>query len=165
MENLIFCVASLSIHLENIINAVQKYHLISWCGNLDRHSFRRVSGDSPETVQKLYLSTKFPHQEIRWNYGVLHSSGALNVQRKVWDCRNLSLSNILNPNLVGENCHNSRISDNIDMKLGPVTQLDKRNKTTSKKLTITSCRQTVVSLSYFRFMANLEQSRSRIPDS
>ena len=64
MENLIFCVASLSIRLENIINTVQKYHLISWCGNLDRHSFRRVSGDSPETVQKLYLSTKFPHQEL-----------------------------------------------------------------------------------------------------
>ena len=35
---------------------------------------------------------------------------------------------------VGENCYNSRISDNIDMKLGPVAQLDKRNKTTSKKI-------------------------------
>ena len=29
--------------------------------------------------------------------------------------------------------HNSRTSDDIDMKLGPVTKLDKRNKTTSKK--------------------------------
>ena len=35
--------------------------------------------------------------------------------------------------LIKENCHNSRTSDNIDMKLGPVTKLDKRNKTTSKK--------------------------------
>ena len=29
--------------------------------------------------------------------------------------------------------HNSRTSDDIDMKLGPVTKLDKRNRTTSKK--------------------------------
>ena len=35
--------------------------------------------------------------------------------------------------LIKKNCHNSRISDDIDMKLGPVTKLDKRNKTTSKK--------------------------------
>ena len=28
---------------------------------------------SPETMRKLYLSTKFLHQEIRWNYGILHS--------------------------------------------------------------------------------------------
>ena len=33
------------------------------------------------------------------------------------------------------NFHNSRISDDIDMKVGPVTKLDPRNKTTSKKLT------------------------------
>ena len=32
-----------------------------------------------------------------------------------------------------ENCHNSRTSDDIDMKLGPVTKFDKRNKTTQKK--------------------------------
>ena len=35
--------------------------------------------------------------------------------------------------LIKENCHNSRTSDDIDMKLGPVTKLDKRNKTTSKQ--------------------------------
>ena len=33
---------------------------------------------------------------------------------------------------IKENYHNSRTSDDIDMKLGPVTKLDKRNKTTSK---------------------------------
>ena len=32
--------------------------------------------------------------------------------------------------LIKENCHNSRTSDEIDMKLGPVTKLDKRNKKT-----------------------------------
>ena len=37
-----------------------------------------------------------------------------------------------------ENCQNSRTSDDIDMKLGPVTKFAKRNKTTSKKLTMAS---------------------------
>ena len=32
------------------------------------------------------------------------------------------------------NCHNSRTSYDTDLKLRPVTKLDKRNKTTSKKL-------------------------------
>ena len=31
-----------------------------------------------------------------------------------------------------DNCHNSRTSDDIDMKLGSVTKLDKRNKATLK---------------------------------
>ena len=35
--------------------------------------------------------------------------------------------------LIKENCHNSRISDDIDMELGPLTKLDKRIKATSKK--------------------------------
>ena len=40
--------------------------LILCYGNfVERHSFRIVSGDSPETMRKLYLSKKFPHQEIR----------------------------------------------------------------------------------------------------
>ena len=34
--------------------------------------------------------------------------------------------------LIKGNYHNSRTSDDNDMKLGPVTKLDKRNKTTSK---------------------------------
>ena len=38
--------------------------------------------------------------------------------------------------LIKENCHNSRTSDDVDMKLGPVTKLGKRNKTTSKKFDV-----------------------------
>ena len=34
--------------------------------------------------------------------------------------------------LIKEICHNSRTRDDIDMKLGPVTKLDKRYQTTSK---------------------------------
>ena len=35
--------------------------------------------------------------------------------------------------LTKQNCLNSRTSDDIDIKLGPVTKLDKRNKTILKK--------------------------------
>ena len=52
-----------------------------------------------------------------------------------------------------KNSHNSISKDVIDMKLGPVTKLDKRNKTTSKKLAITSCIQIVSLLHFFDFLA------------
>ena len=39
---------------------------------------------------------------------------------------------LVNP--LKENCHNSRTSDGIDIKLGPVPKPDKRNKTTLKNL-------------------------------
>ena len=32
-----------------------------------------------------------------------------------------------------ENCHNSKTSDDVDMKLGPVSKLDERNKKKSRK--------------------------------
>ena len=35
--------------------------------------------------------------------------------------------------LIKRNCHNSKSVDDIDIKLRPVTKIDKRNKTTSKK--------------------------------
>ena len=40
---------------------------------------------------------------------------------------------ITGQSLIDENCYNSKISDGIGMKLGPITKLDKRNMTTSKK--------------------------------
>ena len=55
--------------------------------------------------------------------------------------------------------------DDIDMKLGPITKLDQNNKTKSKKLTVIPCQEIVISLSFFQFMVNLEQSGSRIPDA
>ena len=52
------------------------------------------------------------------------------------------------------------------MKLGQVTKLDKRNKITSKKFDddVMSC-QKIVTLTFFLFTANLEQSGSRILDA
>ena len=40
---------------------------------------------------------------------------------------------IFGQTLIKENCHNSRNSNDIDMKLGPVTKFDKRNKKNVKK--------------------------------
>ena len=64
------------------------------------------------------------------------------------------------------NCYNSRTSDNIDMKLGAVTKLNKRNKTTSKKcdddVMSENCNVIVI---FFGFLASLEQSGGRIPDT
>ena len=51
------------------------------------------------------------------------------------------------------------------MKLGPVTKLDKRNKTTSKNMTLTSCRKIMTPLSFFGFLANLKQSGGWILDT
>ena len=51
------------------------------------------------------------------------------------------------------------------MKLRSVTKIDKRNTTTSKKLTVMSCQQIVSSLSFSQFMGNLELSSSEISDA
>ena len=39
---------------------------------------------------------------------------------------------LVNP--LQKSCHNSRTSNDLDMKLGPVTKLDKGNTATSEKL-------------------------------
>ena len=55
--------------------------------------------------------------------------------------------------LIKENCHNSRTSGDIDMKFGPITKLDKRNKTSGKfddKIMLENCD------------INLEQFRSQV---
>ena len=51
------------------------------------------------------------------------------------------------------------------MKLGPVTKLDKRDKTTAKKLIMTSCQKFVTSFSFFPFMTILEESGSQITEA
>ena len=51
------------------------------------------------------------------------------------------------------------------MKLGPFTELGKRNKAMSKKFDDDVISVILTSLSFFRFMANLKQSGSRIPNA
>ena len=65
-------------------------------------------------------------------------------------------------NPLQKNSHDSRTSNDIDMKLGPVTKLD---KTTSKKLDDDVLSANYDAIVIFRFMANLERFRSRISDA
>ena len=60
-----------------------------------------------------------------------------------------------------ESFHNSRTSDDIDIKLEPVTKLDKKNV---KEITIPSCREVAMPFSFFLFAANFVQSGKLIPD-
>ena len=74
-------------------------------------------------------------------------------------------SRISDQSLIKENCYNSRTSDDIDMKPGSVTKLDRRNKIISKLFKMPSCWKIITSFSFFQYMANLEQSGSRIPNA
>ena len=51
------------------------------------------------------------------------------------------------------------------MKLGPATKLNKRNKATPKKLSMTLHKQILTSLFFFQFMVNMQPSRSPISDA
>ena len=63
------------------LRKIPKFHLFSWCGNfVKRYSFCRVLADTPKPMWKLSLSTKFPHQETRCNFGILQSAALLKQQ-------------------------------------------------------------------------------------
>ena len=48
--------------------------------------------------------------------------------------RGISNFQISGQSFIKENCHNFRTSDNIDIKLGPVTKLYKRNQATAEEI-------------------------------
>ena len=67
--------------------------------------------------------------------------------------RGISDFRISGQSLQNENCHNPRISHDIDMKFKPVTKLDKEKRVTVKKTSeCRKCRKTVTSLFFFRFI-------------
>ena len=81
--------------------------------------------NNSETVK----ATKF-RIPIRAKFGILNLPQSPGIgQNSDGDISDIRISG---QSLLRENYHNSRTSDDIDMKLGPVTKLDKRNKTTSK---------------------------------
>ena len=54
-----------------------KIHLISCCGNfLWQRKVTVNESELPETLRKLCAFTKFSHQEIKWNYGILCSESS-----------------------------------------------------------------------------------------
>ena len=69
-------------------------------------------------------------RDIRTKFGIPN----LPQSPDIWQISDGGISDfrISGQSLIKENCHNSRTSDDIDMKLGPVIKLDKRNKKPSK---------------------------------
>ena len=67
---------------------------------------------------------------------------------------------------IKENCHNSRTSDDIDMKLGPVTKLDTRTKIPLKKfddgIMSENCDVSVIFSVYSQFGAIRKPDSGRI---
>ena len=63
--------------------------------------------------------------------------------------RGISDFQIFGQSLIKENCLNSRSGININMKLGPVTKLNKRNTATSKKLTMPAKSDVIVSFLFY----------------
>ena len=64
--------------------------------------------------------------------------------------RVVSISGFPVKSFINKNCPNSKTSNNIDMKLGPVTKLVKKIQQRQKSLTMTSCWQMMTSLSLFQ---------------
>ena len=65
---------------------------------------------------------------------------------------------------IEENCHNPRTNNDIDVKLSPVTKLEKKNTAISKKSDDGVISGFMTSLSFFGFMANMKLFGSRSPD-
>lgn len=65
---------------------------------------------------------------------------------------------------MNENVHNSRTSNNTDLKLGAVN-LTRERQQPHKNFTMTSCQQIVMLVLSFGFMDNLEWSVTRISAS
>ena len=58
-ENMLFSVPEVTLR------KISEIHLISHPGIFaEGHSYRGVLGESSETLRKLHVSAKFPHQEI-----------------------------------------------------------------------------------------------------
>ena len=59
---------------ECTLHKVSQFQQTCRCGKfVETHSFQKCLNESPETLRKLFVSTKLPHQEIRWNLGILRS--------------------------------------------------------------------------------------------
>ena len=84
------------------LRKISKLHLISWCENfVERHNFCHggvllsvklqttcnFTKSNTPPWWKLYLSTKFSHQEIRWNIGILSSASVKFLKNPVYDTK------------------------------------------------------------------------------
>ena len=104
-----------------------------------------------ETVKAVTLAfRRIPLHFIR-NVCVKFGSPYMPQSPDFWQNSDRGVSDfwISGQSLTKRKCHNSRTSDDIDMKLGLVTKLDKRKKQRQENLTMTSCRKILTSLPFF----------------
>ena len=101
------------------------------------------NSETVKPVIMVFFRIQYHFRAIHVKFGISNSSPSPNIGQN--SDRGISNLQIAGRSLIKENYHNSRTSDDIDM--------------------ITSCQQIVTSLFFFRFMVNLEQSGSRIPDA
>ena len=78
------------------------------------------------------------HSDIHAKFSIPNSPQPPDIRTK--SHRGIPDFQISCQSLIKENCHYFRTSDDTDIELGPVTKIDKRNKTKPKKLTMTSYR-------------------------
>ena len=129
-------------------------------GNFAPYWFSLINSEMVKDVTLAFCSIQWVFiRDIRVKFGIRYSAQFVDIRQN-------PDGGISDFRIFGqENCHNSRSIHDIDMKLGSVTTIDKRNTATSKKFDETSYRQVVTSLSFFRFMTNLQPSGSRILDA
>ena len=103
-------------------------------------------------------------------HSALHCTGIPNLPQSPDTRQNshggISDFRISGQSLIRRNCHNSRTCHDIDMKRWPVTKLDKKNKTTSKKFDVDvsseNCDVIVIFPIYSQFRAIRKPDSGRI---
>ena len=107
-------------------------NLVAGAGNFTPCWF---SLNNSETVKAVTLAFSSIQQHflrrVHAKFGIPNSFQSPDIGQN--SDRGISDFRISGQSLIKRNCHNSRTSDDIDMKLGPLTKLDKRKKRTSKK--------------------------------
>ena len=96
----------------------------------------RFSHNNSETVKSVTLAFCSIQQhfirDIRAKFGIPNSLESPDIGQN--SDGGISDFSISGQSLIKENCYNSETGDDINMNLGPITKLDKRNKVTSKKI-------------------------------
>ena len=139
--------------------------------NLSLSSFSLNKSETVKVLTLAFGSIQYHYiRHVSTTFGIRNSTQSPDIAQNsdggITDFR------ISSQSLTKGNCHISKTRYDIDMELGPVTEIDKRNKTTAKKLTmifsmamaifiLANCNAIVIS----QFFANLEQSGSRIPNA
>ena len=124
------------------LRKMPKFHLISWCGNfVERQSFHTFSSESPKTIRKLCLSTKFPNLEITWDYGIL---------RSIFDWRKIEylINHITKYNICNQKI-NAFFKANL-LWATPDLNWQKKQKLSHTLRLNVCCLKTIVSIKYVR---------------